>query len=278
MEIDSLIVATAGERPAEETETPTDSPTEIKPEDATEQDVITADEPEATTHVDNTEEEKERKHQERFDRRWKQREEKLRDELRSQFQEELQRERDAILERVQPKSEQELADWYKELFGDDPAVRGNYAKFEAWQKQREKQLEDNLLKRIRDEQLQAQEAVTTWESKIENQLASLESVTHESFTGESAEAKRNRAELLKVVQEYTPKDDKGNFATDFIPFDKAYEIVKLKRSIQKEPQRQAQRQAATRTAQDTHGGGSPARPLGTIGSFFNRDVSEFYSN
>lgn len=275
--LETHLEATAGERPEEEV-TPTDTPTENTPAETEPETVepVTETEPQ---NIDNTIEDKERKNQERFDRRWQQREKKLRDEMQAEFQAQLARERDSIMQNVQPKTQGEVAEWYRELFGDDPAVRNVYGKFTDFLSKRDQQLADSLYARIQQEQQQQHAAVGQWESKIQDRLATLEDTTNMPFLGDSPEAKRNRSEVLAVVDEYTPKDQNGAYLSDFIPFDKALEIVKLKRTQSQAPQRQAQRQAATRTAVDTQSSAATqARGPGNIGSFFNRDVSEFYNS
>ena len=137
-------------------------------------------------------------------------------------------------------------DWI-EMFGDSEASK---RAFQIDLKRRE-DLEERAMQRaleavenreIREIQ-QTEDNVNT----IDERLEDLSAIVGRDLT------KREEEALLEIVDDYTPKDNRGNYAGDLIPFDKAWEIYELKN---------ASVSASTRKSRDSVSGISSARSEG----------------
>lgn len=218
---------------AVETETPSDPPTEIKEEQG-----------EPSQGGDNTLAEENlpfHKHP-----RWIQRNREI-EELR-QTVEELLPLREQVTELSQTPHDLSLPDWWKEAFGDDELSKKTYQRqieeqnrqFEEWS---EKTIQKVYETQARFEQQQNAE-VQMWEDHIEDQLQALKDKGY----------RFNRNELLKIVDDYS-KDEEGNYGDRLFPFEKAYEILQLKKSTPT-PTDKARQDAASLSVAGTKSGGA----------------------
>lgn len=143
-------------------------------------------------------------------------------------------------------NEPEMPEWWVESFGNDDASRN------AWKKQVEHEQklyqdwESRILEKVKtseaQEAKQQADAVAKYEAEIENKIFALQEKGY----------KFNKNELLKVVEEYST-DETGKFSGVLIPFEKAYQILQLKKSIPSTTDKVRQK-AADLSVQNTSSG------------------------
>ncbi len=115
--------------------------------------------------------------------------------------------------------------WWKDLYGENEASKKG---FEVWSEQeeaRQQEVIDKALKTIQARETQESVAVKKEEENIDVEFDSFEEDSGLNLTA------KDKVELLNIVDEFTPKDDDGNYLGATIPLDKAYEILEMKRSI-----------------------------------------------
>jgi hypothetical protein len=76
---------------------------------------------------------------------------------------------------------------------------------------------ENILKSLDETRLSEKEKI------IDEKLAELEEMLDRKLSENEA------MEILEIVDEYTPKDKKGNYLVDLLPFDYAWEVYKARR-------------------------------------------------
>jgi hypothetical protein len=159
----------------------------------------------------------------------------------------LKDEFEQIRAKVAP-TEQEMPDWWKEAFGTDEASQQAFKKQVEYQQKVEADLEQRLLTKVQERQAEQQrsqqEEVQKWESYIESEVQTLRD---KGYTF-------NRNELLKVVEDFS-KDGEGNFTGHLFPFEKAYEILQLKKTVP-DPTATARKTAAGLSSTGTKTGSS----------------------
>ena len=148
------------------------------------------------------------------------------------FQEKQKREaleqRLADLEKApvrETKKSQEVPKWWSDLYGSEEKSKQGYEVWETAQQDREQGLIDKALKTIQARETQDSVAVKKEEENIDAEFDSFEENSDINLTA------KDKVELLNIVDEFTPKDDDGNYLGATIPLDKAYEILEMKRSI-----------------------------------------------
>lgn len=87
------------------------------------------------------------------------------------------------------------------------------------------------------------EAETRWSNHIENELNKLEELKEIDATSNSPQAKKLRAGIKKVWEEYSPTNENGELI--FIPIEKAYDIYQKEEQLNKSPRNEARRQMAS---------------------------------
>lgn len=102
-----------------------------------------------------------------------------------------------------------IPDWFQKLYGDNQEAWEIYS---AQQNERETHILEKAKAEILAEQRREKEQQAYWGKWIDEQVASLED--------EGLQFDRNK--LLKIVDQYHPTDEKGNF-----DFRRAYEIYKV---------------------------------------------------
>ena len=133
-----------------------------------------------------------------------------------------------------PKEETPIPQWFLEMFGDNVQAWKVWEKKEAADEARYKSevlsLKDQIKREFQEEQIQKQEESKKMNQWIDNEINQLES-----------EGKKfNKNELLKVIDDYRPIDEKGNW-----DFHKAYELLEMKKQLEaKNNNSQARKQIA----------------------------------
>lgn len=216
-EFEEKAEATAPESPTEPTEadatapkTEADSAEESSPE-AKEEDV----KPIRPFHEDPA-------IQDYLNRQLEKRADKIRDEIEQ-----------SISSRFAPKQdEQTIPAWFQRIYGDDKDAWKDYTAYEDSKLQKVK---SDTIREYESRQKAEQQKVLDAQKYIDDSLASLE-----------AKGKRfDKNELLKVVNDYRPINEAGNW-----DFDKAYDILELKKAKSQEKS-QARKAIAAASSSDT---------------------------
>lgn len=150
-------------------------------------------------------------------------------ELRHQneLQEEKFRRLEAELENVRSSnsrvstSEGDMPQWWKDRWGDDEASKASWDTYQHTMKDELKMLREDIRREDQQERAQRQAVETAVSETFDTQLEELEETLGKSLSDKQA------AELLTIVEEYSPTDENGNFDS-FISLDKAYEIYDLR--------------------------------------------------
>jgi len=142
-------------------------------------------------------------------------------------------------------------DWIK-LWGDSPEAKEAYL-IDQKRKERERiEITEQILKDIDSKQTAKQTELQENLNYIEENIASLEETLGRKLS-ESEESA-----ILDIQDEWTPKDDKGNYIVPLISADKAYEIYTLRQSSAK-----AEKTLARRKVVSITGSGSDGESLGS---------------
>lgn len=138
-----------------------------------------------------------------------------------------------------------------ENFGDSDASR------KAWQNQLKIQakLEQQALERASERALEAVRGERLAEERrteqnidlIDDQLDDLQADVGRALT------EKEQSDLLDIVDEYTPKDENGDYAGPLMPFDKAWGIYELKKGATKAPKVQQRNAVAQLSGNQSQG-------------------------
>lgn len=168
-----------------------------------------------------------------------------------------------------PQVEPEMPDWWKEAFGETDESKKAYQKQLEHEQKLYSQWEEKVIQKVRsseaEEAARHEQAVRKYETQIENELDTLYEKGY----------KFDRNELLKVVEDYS-KDAQGNFTGTLFPFEKAYEILQLKKSIPSETSK-VRNQAAGKSVRGTHSG-VPTKTVPTITDIRSRGWGAWRDN
>lgn len=123
-------------------------------------------------------------------------------------------------------------DKWLRMYGDTPEAR------QAWALQKElladvvAKTKADTIKEIEDREKQRGEEQGQFEKFIENELEGLEDDNDVDLTSDAPAAKKARREFLELVQNLSPKDDKG-VITGYADFAETWKIYQEKRQGQK---------------------------------------------
>ncbi len=145
----------------------------------------------------------------------------------------------------EPIKSQDVPKWWSDLYGSQEKSKQGYEVWEAAQQDRDQGLIDKALKTIQARESQDSIAVKKEEENIDAEFDSFEEDSGKELTA------KERIDVLNIIDEFTPKDDDGNYLGATIPVEKAYEILELKRSVPSATTQQRKQLAGI-----TGGGGS----------------------
>lgn len=156
---------------------------------------------------------------------------KTRDELielrhKDELRDEQFRRLEAELENVRSSSRVsssngDMPAWWSERWGDSEQSKASWETYNHTMKEELRSLREDLKNEDRAERQARQEREQAVSAAFDDQLETLEDSLGKSLSDKQA------AELLGIVEEYSPTDDEGNFES-FISLDKAYEIFDLR--------------------------------------------------
>lgn len=146
----------------------------------------------------------------------------------------------------------DVPDYWKKMYGDEKSDNWTLVQ-EAWKVQQQannamfEQARKEALDAVRNERGQEEEALKDNMQTIDQNLEQLTDTLGRDLT------EKEQSAVLDIVDEYTPKDDDGNYLGAVIPFDKAWEIYELKNTAAKAPKAQARDQVASLTGTASQG-------------------------
>lgn len=150
-------------------------------------------------------------------------------------------------ERYESPADGSLPDWWTKLYGDTDASKEAY----QIQSRREEQLKEELRQEAiqalyeerRNEEGQFQSNLQTLDDNLENLTA---------FVGRDL-TENEQSAVLDIVDEYTPKNDEGDYLGAVLPFDKAWEIYELKNEAATASSKSSRNQVANLTSSGSQG-------------------------
>ncbi len=146
-----------------------------------------------------------------------------------------------------PEPASELPDYWVEMYGDSDASK------KAWgiQQRQNEQLKQEALEAavsaVREERESESIRVEENVTKIDQDMEALSEYVGRELT------EKEQTSLLDIVDEYTPKDDNGNYLGSILSFDKAWEIYELKEQAKSAPKRQARDSVASLSGSKSQG-------------------------
>jgi len=148
---------------------------------------------------------------------------------------------------AKPVEDEKVLDYFIKMYGDNDNTREAY-KLEM---QRiayiEKRAEEKALESLERARTEEVRALRTNEQIIDNNLESLTDYLGRQLT-ESEELG-----ILEIVDEYTPKDEDGNYSGDLMSFDKAYELYELRNQVSNQASKKARSTVTRLTGSNTEG-------------------------
>lgn len=137
------------------------------------------------------------------------------------------------------------AEWV-ELYGDSETSRKAWNLQKQLDEKRQQQIVENAIKTLQEREQKAQESLIQNEELIETNLAELATKTGIKLTPAMEE------EILNIVDEFSPVDKNNKYITLF-PFEKAYEIYKLRNTAKGKVTQEARKKVADITGNSTQG-------------------------
>lgn len=144
-------------------------------------------------------------------------------------------------------SESEVPGYWKELYGDSDASLRAWKINERAQQELIEKAEARALEAVQSERQQETERVRSNEELIDQNLEALQ-----DYAGHQL-SEREQSAILDIVDEYTPKDDDGNYLGATIPFEKAWDIYELKQQVSKAPRNQSRDRVAALNSSQSQG-------------------------
>lgn len=117
-----------------------------------------------------------------------------------------------------------LPSYWAKMYGDNDNSRLAYSYELERQESLREEFRREALDAVRQERNQESQIIATNERTIDENLEDLSYALGRDLSD------REESEILNIVDEYTPKDDDGNYSGKLIPFEKAWEIYNLRQS------------------------------------------------
>lgn len=136
--------------------------------------------------------------------------------------------------------------WAK-MYGDNDTSRLAYSYELERQEALREEFRREALQAVREERNYESQVIATNERTIDERLEDL------SYSLGRGLSEREEEALLSIADEYTPKDENGNYSGDLIPFDKAWEIYNLQQAQSVGSATRQRRAPTVATNTPTHG-------------------------
>lgn len=144
-------------------------------------------------------------------------------------------EADALRQSQYTQPQEDTPEYWKELFGDTDAAKRAYKAEQQRIIAIEERAETRAIEALEQRQYQQQVKIATNLDTIDNRLDALSDVLGRDLS------ESEQVAVLDIIDDYTPKDNNGNYAGELLPFDKAWDIYEMK---------QSQASASTRKSRD----------------------------
>lgn len=144
-------------------------------------------------------------------------------------------------------SNADLPEFWKELYGDSEASQ------KAWKIQSEQnallkeEARREAVEAVRNERFEESKRTDQNVEKLDENFEDLSALVGRDLTD------KEQSDVLDIVDEYTPKDEYGNYLGVILPFEKAWEIYGLKAQASKAPKAQARDQVASLSGAQSQG-------------------------
>lgn len=153
---------------------------------------------------------------------------------------------------------EDLPDYWKELFGDTDASKKAYKAEQKRMTEIEERAEQRAIEVIEQRQIQQERKFSSNLDSIESRMEGLAEYLGRDLT----ETEENA--LLDIVDDYTPKDDDGNYAGELMSFGKAWQIYELQQT-----QQSAKTNRSRNAVASASGASSKGEPSATEDKNFN---------
>lgn len=137
-----------------------------------------------------------------------------------------------------------------ELYGDSDVAKKAWALDQKLKSKSSEEITSRVLEEIEKRQTEKQSEVEKNLAYIEDNLSKFEESLGRSLT-ESEESA-----ILDIQDEFTPKDEKGNYISPLLSPEKAFEVYNLRQGKSREEKGQARRRVVSITGASTDGEGS----------------------
>lgn len=148
---------------------------------------------------------------------------------------------------VQTETNDAPPDFWVKLYGDSDESR------EAWNVQKEQnerileQAKEEAVRAVREEREQEVTALKQNEESLDGHLEEVSAVAGRTLTDKEQSA------VLDIIDDYTPKDEDGNYVGALISPDKAWEIYELKQQALNGPRKKSRDSVASLSGSQTQG-------------------------
>lgn len=150
----------------------------------------------------------------------------------------------------QPERVSETGDtpsWWSELYGESDAATKAWKIQESANQRLIDEARSQAIEAVHGERQQETARVRENEEVIDKNLDALQ-----DYAGHQL-SEREQSAILDIVDEYTPKDDDGNYLGATIPFEKAWDIYELQQAASKAPRVQSRDRVAALSGSQTQG-------------------------
>lgn len=173
--------------------------------------------------------------------RWKARETEWNQKLEAmkhEYEEQMNNLKKTVDEVVKP-AQTSIPQWFRDMYGDDVPA---WTKYSEASKNERAQIKSEILNELKAEQSKQTEEAKKWDNWVEKQISSLED--------EGKKFDRNK--LVKLMSDYRPVDEQGNY-----DFHKGYELYEKFESLEKKPNNTVRKDIASNSVSDNKGEASP---------------------
>lgn len=137
--------------------------------------------------------------------------------------------------------------WWNELYGESDAATKAWKIQESANQRLIDEARSQAIEAVQGERQQETARVRENEAVIDKNLDALQ-----DYAGHQL-SEREQSAVLDIVDEYTPKDDDGNYLGATIPFEKAWDIYELKQAASKAPRVQSRDRVAALSGSQSQG-------------------------
>jgi hypothetical protein len=158
------------------------------------------------------------------------------------------------LERSQddePVFSEEMPSYWKEMYGESEestkAWKVEQRRQQEILERAEKRAEESAIKTFQEARVREGKRIEENEGFLDEQLESVTDAIGRDLT------EKEKSDLLDIVDEYTPKDNDGNYIGQTFPMDKAWEIHELKQEAQRARKNSSRDRIASASSSKTDG-------------------------